>query len=960
MFLNTTSWRAILLSFACTLTMSCDMSDNKPGNGNQDNRDEDAAITDFPIAYIKRPMPVDEDGNPVVDNILEPDAFNPGAQLFIKRRASTSAAEINITEGVFGYFNAETLEYLPPGDTSDVEKIEPLYDIKDLETNATGTKLVFAMRAPEIEDADEEDQPKWNIWMYDLEREELERVISSNIEAEKGDDVSPHFLASGDIVFASNRQVGTRGLLLDDLKPQYSGLAEDRQEEAFTLHTMSAEGGDIEQITYNVSHDVQPTVLSNGKVAYLRWDRFGHNQLSLYTVNPDGSQAELLYGFHSQNTGTADSQAAFYAPRELEDGRIMVNLRPRQTARLGGKPVAINTQSFTDLNQTSFADFGATGPAQQTLTNKNIDERYDANAGMASISLDGIINSVYPLYDGTERLLISWSPCRLDLDRGQIEEDPEAPSTEEQETNYGPCIEPELSQPDVTPAPPLFSLWVYDPIDQTQLPITRAEEGLMATEAIALGPRAPASPISSNLDSNLRSEGVGVLHIRNIYDVDGVVSVSGGINGIADPAVTPPDQREARFLRLIKNVPWPSEDVLDFEIDQIHINGGGRRIREIIGYVPIEPDGSAKFKVPADIAFTFDIIDAEGKRIDNNDQHRLWMTLRAGEQRDCSGCHTRNNPRPHGRSDAEAPSVYPGAIGGQAFANTLLLNDTLPEEGQTMAEYYAMAVAPRTPAMDLIFTDEWTDPAAATPGSDISLRYVDFSATINANPRDANCAPLATQPPVWTIPFRPDECNIEETWTRQCRILINYLDQIGPLWEADRRSCDSAGLITANHTCTSCHSDYDTINSIQQVPAGQLNLSSAADANQPYTVAYAQLFDSHPEIATDGTIVGPRTNITDSPVNLQGDPNYPYAICTPIDNDDPLTPEIEPQTFNCRFEVPAVLDEDGARSNNNFFRLFEPGGSHQGYLSNAELKLIAEWLDLGGQYYNNPFDIPAD
>jgi hypothetical protein len=32
---------------------------------------------------------------------------------------------------------------------------------------------------------------------------------------------------------------------------------------------------------------------------------------------------------------------------------------------------------------------------------------------------------------------------------------------------------------------------------------------------------------------------------------------------------------------------------------------------------------------------------------------------------------------------------------------------------------------------------------------------------------------------------------------------------------------------------------------------------------------------------------------------------------------------------------------------------------HSSFLTAAELRLIAEWLDLGGQYFNNPFDSRA-
>ena len=48
-----------------------------------------------------------------------------------------------------------------------------------------------------------------------------------------------------------------------------------------------------------------------------------------------------------------------------------------------------------------------------------------------------------------------------------------------------------------------------------------------------------------------------------------------------------------------------------------------------------------------------------------------------------------------------------------------------------------------------------------------------------------------------------------------------------------------------------------------------------------------------------------------------------------------------------------------------FFSCFDVGGtgcrtrSHVGYMSPDELRLVAEWLDIGAQYYNNPFDVPV-
>jgi hypothetical protein len=62
--------------------------------------------------------------------------------------------------------------------------------------------------------------------------------------------------------------------------------------------------------------------------------------------------------------------------------------------------------------------------------------------------------------------------------------------------------------------------------------------------------------------------------------------------------------------------------------------------------------------------------------------------------------------------------------------------------------------------------------------------------------------------------------------------------------------------------------------------------------------------------------------------------------------------------------IPSSMSSAGARQS-RFFACFDVGGAgcptepHVGYLSLAELRLLAEWLDIGAQYYNNPFDVPV-
>jgi hypothetical protein len=56
----------------------------------------------------------------------------------------------------------------------------------------------------------------------------------------------------------------------------------------------------------------------------------------------------------------------------------------------------------------------------------------------------------------------------------------------------------------------------------------------------------------------------------------------------------------------------------------------------------------------------------------------------------------------------------------------------------------------------------------------------------------------------------------------------------------------------------------------------------------------------------------------------------------------------------------ASIAAGSANASTPFFSIFATGGSHAGRLSGAELRLLSEWVDIGTQYYNNPFDAPLN
>ena len=916
---------------AATL-LGCDVSPAVDGEIELDQQ-SDAIIADYPIAYIERPLPVDEDGEPAGLEVLEMTTFNPGARLIVKARAKASAYEEVITEGLF------------PGLELDPETGEEIstYDVKDLSVSADGRKLLFAMRAPEIEGLDDDQQPTWNIWEYDLDgsSEQPRRIIPTSrpIEAEKGDDIQPHYLPNGRIVFTSNRQFRTQSILVDEGKSQYQSLTDDRSSEAMVLHTIDDQGNNIEQISFNVSHDMYPSVLESGEIIFLRWDGINRNgRLSLYKANPDGSNVRHLYGFNSQDTGTDDSEGVYTRPRELPDGRIMVNLHPRETDFYGGDIVAIDVANFVANTEGTYENRGAAGPAQQSLLTDKVD------SSGANPSIGGYYYSAYPYYDGTGRLLISWSQCRL-LD----------PETDE--PSY--CT-PELIDADAEPARPAYALWEANPNDGTRLPLLPVKSGTMLVEAVVLAPKSvlPEDIRAENVDPELVADGLGVLHVRSVYDVNGTDVSPNGIEITANPTQTDADDRPARFIRIVKNVPLPSDDVLDFD-DAIFGATTAQRMKDIVGYVMVEPDGSAMFTVPADIPIMVDVLDNQGQRINARDQ--TWLYLKAGEVRECASCNLGNRAQPYNRSDAETPNVYSGAIGGAPFPGTQIRDEfgtaeVDPEAGETMAQYRSRLFGPRTPSVDIIFEDDWTDSEGSFPPAEtFRWRYVDIS-TLNANPTDPACPPLDIAPPEWKLPTT-EACIVAGQWSGGCRITINYLDSIHPLWEADRRNCDQSGNLISDTTCTSCHRSQDQLGDI--VPAGQLELTGGPSVDQNgFITSYAELrFSDNRQHLDEGAltdlIIYTPTGEFEREEPLEGE-ELGALILDELGN--PI--EIIDESFD-PLEIP--LNTAGARNQNSqehFFSLFQPGGTHYGYLSESELKLISEWIDIGGQYYNNPFDAP--
>ena len=855
------------------------------------------------IAYVKRPLQFDEDNpsNLVIDDLREPQAFRPGARLFIKGSLLSSEPEHDITSAVFS--DASFLN----------DDGELLYDVKDLAVSYDASKLAFAMRAPDIEGADDEDQPKWNLWLYDFEECSLSRVINSDASAEAGHDIAPAFLADDRLVFSSTRQQVSKGILLDEGKPQYSALDEERNVEAFNLHVSTFDGQQIDQISFNQSHDLNPVLRANGKLVFSRWDNAGqtpNNGMNLYEVNPDGTELNYLYGRHSHDSGTSNDAVQYARPVVNQDENVVVELRPFESAQLSAVPTAVQVDAFIEHDQ--YID-GSTGMGQQPLI--------DGIDTSGELHIDGNYGSIFPFYDGTGRLLASWSVCRVRRSV-PMSDDPNVINTNLPEV----CTAAKLADTqNYEPAPPLYGLWIVD--GATKLPLVLPEEGQEFTDAVLLASRTSPTYIADatlgNEAQDLAVRNLGVLHIRSVYDIDGNDSSPSGIESLADPLQTDPLTRPILFARLEKPVSLPPEYVREFD-NSAFGRSNAQLMREILGYVPVEPDGSVKVAVPANVPFSISLLDADGRRLMASERHQNWLSLKPGEALECKGCHSAASEVAHGRRGVGPDALNQGAsTTGLAFPNTVPA--LFADAGETMAEVYARINGLRSLTHDIVFEDEWTDATRTPKAASFDYLYADLETTTPV----ASPACLAT-------------------WESACRIVTNYPEHIQPLWSLDRRVFDVDGItVLADNTCTTCHNNEDDMGSAM-VPVAQLDLSNDPSTDEPnHFVSYRNLLFTTAEQALDGGILQVVLVATgEFERNEDGDLILDGA-------GDPI------EIFET-IPVPPTMNTAGAARSDNFFSLFESGASHDGYLNASELRLISEWLDVGGQYWNDPFKAPLN
>jgi hypothetical protein len=908
---------------------------------------------DFGIAYVKRTIPTDTTDLTALrakDDVTLPRNYWSTADVYLRSSASPAGTETNITASVTA------------GTTGTA-----FWDAKDLDVSPDGTLLIFALRGPITPNQQDFEPPTWHIWQYSVPAGQLTQLTGTSIDTDpNSNDVGPHYLSDGRIVFSSTRQIGSREVLINEggtgenVQP-FEAQTESMNTSDFVLHVMNADGTGIHQISFNPSHDIDGYLMSSGRVMYSRWDntpnRTGGSAMHLYSANPDGSDVQLLYGAQSHLTSSTnpsnaaacpdglDCAVQFLSARPLQDGRVLALVRPFSAADFGGNLLIINTNGYVEDNQSAPDTGYPTATTGEVAATQN-DVRTQTANGVPVPSPGGRFNSAFPLWDGTNRVLVSWGQCRLQTSTGTIVA----------------CTSDNLAlansaTPSLTLAPPLYSAWLLNFNDSTLKPIFTPVEGEMISDVVSLQPRTiPCTTnVSCPIDASVPAgfdPAYGILDIRSVYDRDGVAAGLGANANLGAVAVANAASRPARFLRIEKAVTFGDPDLGDGfpKFDRnIALSGSVGYMRQLLGYVPIEPDGSVRVMVPANVAFQITVLDANARALPDFPHHTSWLSVQPGEVLSCNGCHTPQAAQsdcqqqgPNGSIDCPTPAApmpTPGiavAVSGRSHGRAELFtalnngdgatftaagNGSVPTLticlGSTMAQELVGSTScsnsPTAPynaaalSQDVIFNDAWGDGPTNPTGPNAPISYTYGALTTN-------------------LPIVP-AC--ESVWSGYCLSIINYPTVIDPLWSLVRGSI-AVNPLGAN-TCTNCHTSTRTTNTggvtVPVPPDGNLQLD--ADPAQSATAqlrAYTQLVETHDVLSLNMT-----HQLVDSGVTVPG------SMAPGSANGSCFFQTITGAKMGC--SVTGTVN-------------------HAGFMTAAELRLLSEWVDIGAQYYNNPFDAP--
>lgn len=388
-----------------------------------------------------------------------------------------------------------------------------------------------------------------------------------------------------------------------------------------TLALADADGSNERLISFHEIHEYDPAVMNDGRIVYTRWDyvdREASCYQQLWMAWPDGTNPIIFYGNNTFNP------MATFEPRAISGSDRIMAIAGCHHSIAAGSVVLIDIRNGVDgLEPLERLTPDALFPETETGVWDGWGESDELVLPEARRWPHHTYKSPFPLSEDV--FLASYSFDRLVYG----------------ETKPNPAN--------------MFGLYLVDRFGNKEL----LYRDLNVSSAWPMPLRARSGQAQLPERSDPEIPGEGTFYVQNVYEAD------------------PPLPKGTRIdrLRIIHVFPRTSE----FETYPLIGIPTAACGRQVLGTVPVEPDGSAYFKAPAGKSLAFQALDELGQSV----QFMRSVTyLQPGENVSCVGCHehrmTAPPNRPMGRAiKRTASTITPGPDGSKPFSFPRLVQPVL-------------------------------------------------------------------------------------------------------------------------------------------------------------------------------------------------------------------------------------------------------------------------------------------
>ena len=383
----------------------------------------------------------------------------------------------------------------------------------------------------------------------------------------------------------------------------------------FGMYTMNPDGSDVRSFTQPQDSEFYPSMLDDGRILFTRWDYVmkAYNVIQqLWSVYPDGTRTQLAYG---------DWQAFSRGPIALFEARQIPGTQQVVAVGAAHHNTCAGPLMIADLEQNRGGPGGLRNitpevgyPECQHL----LDERTDSSVpDSPRIGVGhgpaGWYASPWPL---AENLFL----CSSNYEAGNNTD--------------------------------AYGIYLVDAYGNRELVFRAA--GTSCYAPMPLKPRRVPLKISPQPPPP-QPNTPGRLFVQNVQT---------GLDGVAPGTV--------KWLRVCETYPklrHTNPHRVDVGV------GSGWDMRGVLGFVPVEEDGSASFEIPSGKMIFLEALDRNFLEVR---RMRNYINLQPGEQQSCIGCHEKPGTAspPAGRPLAarRAPSVItppPWGAGPMRFAQVV-------------------------------------------------------------------------------------------------------------------------------------------------------------------------------------------------------------------------------------------------------------------------------------------------